>query len=363
MGAITINNGGTLAFGGYLQLGTTTTNAVTVNTGGVIQSSGTVTHFDNLTLAGGTLSSNGGFGTGWGSFNLKDTLAVTANSSILNTSGNYNFLSPGANNGNQTLTINVSPSVTLTNNLPISDYDASHVYSITKSGSGTAIFNGASTYTGGTTVSSGTLALAAAAAADGTGTLTINPTGTVQTAVTGALGGGNVTLAGGTLQNTLLNAAGAANNVQNAGAGTLTLSGGASTLDFGAGNKGATFQFSGYNYASSPGTLNITNWMGNAYTGVGTGGGGTDQFVFQTTNYTNAQLAQISFVNPNGLKGTYAATQLGSGEVVANTLSPTPEPGSVVPILVGMAGLGVLIARKRRKARADTAEASAALAV
>ena len=82
---------------------------------------------------------------------------VTANSSILNITGTNNFLSPGSQNGNQTLTINVSSGATLTENLPIEDYDGSHVYSITKSGLGSAVFAGSSNYSGLTTINAGTL--------------------------------------------------------------------------------------------------------------------------------------------------------------------------------------------------------------
>jgi autotransporter-associated beta strand protein len=74
-GTIIVNNGGTLSFGGYAyynQLGgfvagaTNPFTPVIVNSGGVVDSSGTVTSFTNLVLNGGTLSATGGFSSVWG---------------------------------------------------------------------------------------------------------------------------------------------------------------------------------------------------------------------------------------------------------------------------------------------------------
>ena len=166
-GTFTVNNGGTLTFAGYNQLrDATVTPPVVVNAGGVVDSGATVTSFRDLKLAGGTMRATGNFGAQWGTFVLFGTLNVTANSSILNISGgSNNALTPGAHQGNQTLTINVSEYATLTNAVPIrnSATDTTSIpviYSITKAGLGSAVFSAENTYGGKTTVSAGTLNLA-----------------------------------------------------------------------------------------------------------------------------------------------------------------------------------------------------------
>ncbi len=183
IGTLTVNSGGTLSFANntYYQLGgwtDTTTVPVVVNPGGVIQSSpiggACICALRNLTLAGGSLNATGGWtqGGNWGVFELFGTMSVTANSSIVSTAGVNNFLSPGGQNGNQTLTISVSSGAALTENLPIANYDGTHVYSITIAGSGSTVFNAANTYTGPTKINGGTLALGPAGTV-GSGGVTI----------------------------------------------------------------------------------------------------------------------------------------------------------------------------------------------
>ncbi len=118
-------------------------------------------------------------------------MTVTANSSINNLTGVNNFLSPGGFNNNQTLTISVSSGATLTNNLPIRNYDGSHVYSITKTGSGSAVFTAANSYSGLTSITGGTLALGPAGTV-GSGGVTIASGGVLDVSAYGS-GGYNYT--------------------------------------------------------------------------------------------------------------------------------------------------------------------------
>ncbi len=99
-GKVTVNNGGTLSFGSYNQLGSSPVIPVVVNAGGAIDSSATVTTFRDLKLAGGNLLGKGGFNASWGAFALFGTLSVAADSSIHTVSGNNNALTPGEFNGN-----------------------------------------------------------------------------------------------------------------------------------------------------------------------------------------------------------------------------------------------------------------------
>jgi autotransporter-associated beta strand protein len=237
-GTLTVNNGGTLSFGTYNQFGSSPSIPVVVNAGGAVDSSATVTTFRDLKLAGGNLLGKGGFGTAWGSFALFGTLSVTADSSIHHVSGVNNFITPGEFNNNQTLNINVSAGATLTENLPILNYvyaGPTKVYSITKSGTGTARFSGTNTYSGGTTLQAGTLSIAAYTNLPTVGALTftggiLQVTGTALTSLnpyqvswTSKGGGFDVVAGGNTLAVT--NALGGGGGLLKLGAGALTLSG------------------------------------------------------------------------------------------------------------------------------------------
>ena len=322
---LTLNGSGAYVYDGIIRNRNTGTDTLAVtmsgtgtqtfrNTGGVAS-----TNYTGATLVtgGSLILSDSGNGRTIGSF----ASAITDNTTL----GLENTLSGNVQTLGQTI-------------------GGSGLVNVTSSNAGTVALSQSNTYTGGTTVSAGTLALAATAA-DGTGTLAVSG-GTVQTAVAGALGSGNVTLASGVLQNTAT-----AGSVQ-ATTGRLTLNGGTSILDFGAGNTGAKFQFGSYSYAS--GILDVTDWVGNS------AGNGTDQFAFTTApGTTGSTLANVYFVSPtvdNGAtSSTYTAMQLASGEIVPGTIAPTPEPGGLLPLVIGIAGTGVLVARRRRKAQGQKA--------
>lgn len=228
---------------------------------------------------------------------------------------------------------------------------------LVKEGSGTWTLSSASnTYTGGTIVSGGTLALGAAAA-DGTGTLTVNSGGTTTVTANTALGGGNVTLAGGTLANG--NTAGTnLTNMQRSGilslspgvfvltastgtAAPLAAFGPVSTLDFGVANAGAVFSFTGFD-PNSTGILSIVNYLGTPNVGLG-----LDQlFIGTSQTLTASQLGQISFVTGGQ---TFGATQLASGEVVENALAAAPEPSQYAAFGIGLLGLGALALKARKR--------------
>lgn len=189
---------------------------------------------------------------------------------------------------------------------------------LVKNGPGTQTLSGANTYSGATSVNNGTLLVSG----------TLNATTAVN------LGGGvlelgaadrindnaNVTMNGGTWRTD-----GFSESV-----GTLTL-GGSATIDLGSG--ASILHLADSSFRSWTGSLNIANWSGLL------GGGGTDQIYFgsSASGLLTGQLALISFVDPAGLApGTYGATMLTSGEVVA-----VPEPASAVMIC---GGLGLLLA-------------------
>lgn len=169
---------------------------------------------------------------------------------------------------------------------------------VVKTGTGTMTLSGANTYSGGTTIASGTLELGAANALLSTGTLT--------------LGGG--TLATGGLGQVL---------------GTLTLSA-SSTIDFGSGNSALSFaDSSGLAWS---GTLTITNYT------VGTD---TLRFGSSNTALTSTQLSLINF-------GGGLVAQIDANGYV--TGSSVPEPSTYATI-VGAAMLGAALRRRNRHKR------------
>jgi fibronectin-binding autotransporter adhesin len=342
-GTVTVSTGGTLRSNNQDSFGYTTgapsainINGGTVTTaaGGAVGSGGFRTTLQTVNLTGGTLTSagtNAGDGFGVFSFNGNVTTIASSTSSVISATS-------VALQSNPTFTVaagTVPGSVDLLVSSKIINYSGAN--SLTKAGNGLMSLTGANTYSGGTTVDAGTLALNSTGA-DGTGALSVNGS-TVTVGATNALGAGAVTLTGGTLKSTTT-------TTSQSGLGSLTLGAGASTLDFGAGNTSGLFSFSSSSANAFTGTLNILDWNGTSYTG-----GGADRFFVGTTSsgLTTTQLSSITFTNPNGISGVYQAIQLANGEVVA--ADSTPEPTDLALMLSGALVGGMAFLRRRAAER------------
>ncbi len=168
--------------------------------------------------------------------------------------------------------------------------------SLTKTGSGTLVLNGAGTYTGGTTLSGGAITLGAA-----------NALGTTAS---------GLNFAGGTLN---------ANN-QNTSLGALSLTAN-STLNLVSGTA-TTLTFNGA-ASWTAGTLTINNWAGTQ----GPLGAGTDDRIFITGGASADFLSHTRF----DISGTlYFATM--NGTELLPGLTPVPEPTEWALIIFAVLG-------------------------
>ena len=159
--------GGTLTFASAL----TGSNSLAVTgPGTVVLTSTNNTYSGGTTLSCGQLNINATAALGSGALtisggtigNTRGTIVLSTNNTQ-NWNGDFTFAGPAALNlGTGTVTMGISPTVTITsNNLTVGGAisDSGGGYSLTKAGTGTLTLTGSDTYTGGTTISSGTLQL------------------------------------------------------------------------------------------------------------------------------------------------------------------------------------------------------------
>jgi autotransporter-associated beta strand protein len=195
------------------------------------------------------------------------------------------------------------------------------------SGSGTLTLTAASTYTGPTSVNATTLIVSGSLA--GTDALSVTNGGKAELETPNDVNStARVSLGGGALQ-TLAS--------QTQTLGDLTLASGSSTLTLGA--TGSIIDFADSSSDTWTGALAINDWNGN---GAALGGGGSDQiFIGSSADLSQAQLAEVTFINPtvNGVtyNQTSGALQLADGELVA----AVPEPGAWAMVIGGMGVLAV----------------------
>jgi len=191
---------------------------------------------------------------------------------------------------------------------------------LTKSTAGTVVLTGANSYSGGTNVNAGTLAL--------------NANNVLPTTGIVSLGGGGILQLNGTQQGT----------TATPGAGAMSLASSA-IIDLASTD---IMHFAASGSQSWTGTLSIYNWNGTPTTG-----GGLEQILFgnDTTvaSLTAAQLAQVNFYSDSGLTllggGGASFATANDGEIVP-TFSEVPEPGTWV---AGALTLCVIACVQRRR--------------
>ena len=214
--------------------------------------------------------------------------------------------------GSNTLTFNSSSNSTL-------DTIMTGTGTVVKSGTGAMNVATVNSYSGGTTVSGGSIRFSAANT--NIGPATINPLGSLQIGVSNALPTATgVTLAGGTLA-----LAGAYNQTLSS---ALSMSA-SSTLVFGSGFGASAIVFGDSSGQTWTGTLTVSNFN--------SAGGDTLRFGTTSGGLTGSQLSAISF---DGI-----AAQIDASGFV----TPVPEPEAMAAIF-GAGALAFVAFRRRQQA-------------
>jgi autotransporter-associated beta strand protein len=210
-------------------------------------------------------------------------------------------------------------------------------------GPGTTIFSNSlpgtpNSFTGSTTVNSGTLQAATDHSLGSTSSVTVNAAGTLMFGGTNATfdrinNAAPVNLSGGTINTAGLSEYTAVGSTVLPGMGALTLTS-ASTIDLS--NLASIISFADSHNQTWTGSLRILNWTGT----IGTGGG-TDQVYFGTdpNGLTLAQLNQISFYSDGGTMLLGTAQILADGEIVP--LEPIPEPATWIGAALTLGAIGL----------------------
>ena len=331
-GTTTINDGVTRITNNNA-LGSTT-NGTTVNNGATLEiaiAGFTSLPAENLTLSGTGDSGQGALHNSTGTHILTGTTTLSGNATVQVDTGSILAFNNNINLGANTLTVNANGASGMIGSSSITGSGG-----FTKEGNNNWFFvGGSNTYTGTTTVNSGTVFLGVtggtAIAGDivvNAGTLTLNTSNQIANS-------SNMTLNGGTFRT----------NGNDETANTLTLSS-SSTIDVGAGST--TLQFANSSAASWTGNLIVNNWSGSF------SGGGTDQIIFgnSASGLSTAQVNQVRFFNPAGQGGWWHAQILSTGEIV-----PVPEPSTIITgIALGLLIIGNFLYRRFKNNKEETIE-------
>lgn len=288
-----------------------------------------------FTIATGT-STLDSSGTGAVNFTNPGSIAFTATSA-------RTLVFAGTNTGNNTFN-------------PVLGNPSNGALSVTKSGAGTWILTGNNTFTGATTINAGILNAGANGAlgsgTTGTSGITVNSGGSLVLSNASASDRvkdtAPITLGttSGASTATIARSSGGNEGLNNTvGLGALTLAANAS-LNYGGATVGnGTLTFA--SFTPSTFTLSILGYDGVFGTTTQGVDGTNDRLIFNADQ--SANLTQFSFINPDGLTGTYGADEINLGggffEIV-----PVPEPSTWGAAALAAAVIGYSFSARRKRA-------------
>ena len=332
-----ISSGGSLGTFGAIDLTGVKTGVPTEQLGTYNPNSGTTNVNATWTLGGATLNSEA------------NTIIANSSGTTLSIQNDAKPSNKNANTGTLTIALGNSSNVIQTSgtgsNITISTVltDGSGASGLTfiGSGSNSLNLNAANTYSGGTTVQSGSLTVSNVSGLGG-GAVTVSG-GALSTTVQSVGVGGTLSLSSGSIA---LNA-GASPTLQLALNQNFTMSGGTLSLTLGSGSLGS-IAANGGGFTISSGTINLNNSLSSSDYGSS----------YDVLTGFNSGSSSVSGLAITGYDSTDYTAVLDGGGVLSFDPVATPEPG-----FYGMLLGGLLLVAGVRALRGRGAVAAGGLAV